>query len=160
MIWEVWYSDGDCGKFWVVVLRGNAVLSTAVHLEVVDSSHIWEQRDDVLKGRCSLNMRWWCQWHLGGAPTGCPVRNGRALPEKDVDGWDSFSYPWTGLGLFWHNTRFNLEYVWEQGWVRAANAGQGNWTKGVPVNLVLSKNFLSVLLSIDLDAVSLVGNSN
>lgn len=41
------------------------------------------------------------------------------------------------MGTYFKFTGFDLEYVWEQGRVRAANAGEGDGTEGVTVNLIV-----------------------
>ena len=41
------------------------------------------------------------------------------------------------MGTYFKFTGSDLEYVWEQGRVRAANAGEGDGTEGVTVNLIV-----------------------
>ena len=67
-------------------------------------------------------------------------------------------------GTLFHSVGLDLEYVWEQGRVRAANTGEGDGAEGVTVNLIGTSVKLNTHGNdwkiVDLNAFCWAGNPN
>ena len=93
MVWEVRDGDRDCRKFWVVVLRGDAVLPSAVHLRVFNLSCLNEKWIATVWQQCIERMM------LTEYEVVMSIASWRGTSRVSGDEWQGASWK-GGLGLF------------------------------------------------------------